>query len=97
MALDESKAKDELSRIIRESYKKCVGKELNLNEDISIEKLGLDSLSLLDLVTTVEEGIKKEFKIKDYVIPDEYFDQLMKSKPKEIIEILYKTISEYNL
>lgn len=94
--LDEHKIKEELFKIFKESLKEVVGLNLEeLNKETTLNKLNLDSIDLLDLVTRVEGKIRNRLNVNNYQIPDEYFTELRESNLDKLIEIIYKSLSNY--
>ncbi len=75
--LNQKELKEEIFRIIKETIKEVLGINLDeIDENMTLQKMNLDSIDLFDLVTRVESKIQKKFEIHTYQIPDEYFVQL---------------------
>lgn len=91
--LNSDNLKEEILEIIKETFKEVLGLNLDeIDKNMTLKKMNLDSIDLFDLVTRLESKIQKRFNIPNYQVPDEHFTKLRESELNEVIEIIYNSL-----
>lgn len=91
--LNSENLKEEILEIIKETFKEVLGLNLDeIDKNMTLKKMNLDSIDLFDLVTRLESKIQKKFNIPNYQVPDEHFIKLRESELNEVIEIIYNSL-----
>lgn len=91
--LNSENLKEEILEIIKETIKEVLGLNLDeIDKNMTLKKMNLDSIDLFDLVTRLESKIQKRFNIPNYQVPDEYFTKLRESELNKVIEIIYNSL-----
>ncbi len=91
--LNSETLKEEILEIIKETFKEVLGLNLDeIDKNMTLKKMNLDSIDLFDLVTRLESKIQKRFNIPNYQVLDEHFTKLRESELNEVIEIIYNSL-----
>jgi acyl carrier protein len=61
-----------------------------IRPDSELRQLGLDSLVMIELPIAIEEKVRKEYKIKNFVIPDDAMEKI--NTVDDAVQALYNSL-----